>query len=246
MTVSLAPYRVSAGEKPLSSVKQNNSIAALEGALNHLPPSQIIGYPGDSAKYLDGSGQWSVPGVGPVGSPPIPYVKTTTTDVVSTTSFADLFGGAFTLPINSLSATGCIRIWAGGDFLNNSGSVRGFSLQLSYAGVVFWQAAVDGQGVSTTRKGWHFEAALQALGGSSVYGSGSFFLSQLTGPFVVGLGSLSFPANGINRMAFGSFATITNAAIQSAVQPLLLNAAPVFTHPSLSVRCLYARVEVTH
>ena len=92
MTVSLAPYRVRAGEKPLASTKQNNMITAVQGAFNApLAASQIVGYPGDATKYLDGAGHWSIPGLGPTAVPPVSYVKTTTTDVVNTMTATDLF-----------------------------------------------------------------------------------------------------------------------------------------------------------
>jgi hypothetical protein len=63
MPVDLTPYFVAAGEKPASSSKQNNTLTAIQGALNSIPPAQIQGYPSNAGKYLDGSGNWSTPGV---------------------------------------------------------------------------------------------------------------------------------------------------------------------------------------
>jgi hypothetical protein len=61
MPLDLSPYYVATGEKPASSTKQNNTLQAIQSAINSLPPSQIQGYPANAARYLDGSGNWSVP-----------------------------------------------------------------------------------------------------------------------------------------------------------------------------------------
>jgi len=64
MPVDLSSYRVAAGEKPASSNKQNNMMAALEAYTDGIPIADLANYPASSSQYLDGSGNWSTPSIG--------------------------------------------------------------------------------------------------------------------------------------------------------------------------------------
>jgi hypothetical protein len=244
MTVDLSTYRIAPGEKPASASKQNNLLGALEAALNNFPPAQIVGYPLDYTKYLDGSGAWSAPPV-PTIPPGIPtsYVKTTTTDVVSTAAKTDLLGGAFTIPANQMGASGCAKLVAGGDALINVASSP-IILEMKLGATTLWQSiASDQLTASAVRHAWHLTAVIQAMGSTSAQmASGLFVLGPAVAP-TVGVGSVNDPYT-TSRALLTPFLAAASAVAMTSAQALTFSVTHASANAALSMRCLYARLEV--
>src|SRR5262245_5700941 len=131
-TIDLSPFSPTAGETSDAGAI-GNAFTAIQGAVNGLDNSNVsntaaiattkLNLPGGTTTWLRADGNFTAPTVYAVT-----YQKTTTTDVVNTAAKTDLFAAAFTIAGNAMSSTGICEVYAGGDYLNNSGSNKTFVL----------------------------------------------------------------------------------------------------------------------
>jgi hypothetical protein len=174
---------------------------------------------------------------------PTVYVKTTEKDVVNTTVATDLFNNEITVAANKLSTTGAIKIWAGGDYLNSTGTPRNLTLNLNLGGTAIWTATIDSTNTwgAGSRAAWKFEAVVQALSStSSQRSAGEFRAGPTTFPASVGTGGLD-NTGGI----WGPFLSIASSVDMTSAQALTLKATHGLANAGISVRCEFVRVEVT-
>lgn len=240
MPFDFSTYQVAPGEKPASSSKYNAFLDAAEAAMNAMPPANLVGFPSDVTKFLNGAGGWSSPPTDLV----VKYVKTAQTDVVNTVAATDLFGGAFTIEPGKLSADGSIKVYASGDYLNDSGSSRTIRLQLALGATTIWDATSDpiADPGAATRRAWWFELVIQAMASTSAQQSGGeFFIGDATTAAAVGTGQIT--AANLNQIA--PYKAIASALNMSGSQPLTLKVTHAFAATTISMRCAMARVEVT-
>lgn len=102
------PAGILAGEIPVW-----NGATWVRSSTLGMAASGISGYPNSLAKFLRGDGAWAFPGL---------YRKTTSKQVVNTTTETDLLNGEITLGAGVLGTTGVMRLTAWGVGLNNSAS----------------------------------------------------------------------------------------------------------------------------
>jgi hypothetical protein len=223
MAVDLSPYRIAANERPASAVKQNNTLRVVQDALNQLPPSQVQGYPADATKYLSGTGTWSAPVVTAIS----PTVRMCTgIDVVNTAAKTDLLNGQITVPANAVSYGGAVKLWAAGDYANNTGGWQAFTLELKLGTSVIWSAGSDNIVWGATRYPWFCEAVIQAIGNWDSLGGGFFILGTAFTPSLV-----------------AHFGATWSGLPWTAAQPLAFSVTHTAVNANLSMRCDYARVE---
>jgi hypothetical protein len=243
MPVDLSPYFVTSGEKPASSSKQNNMITAIQNGLNAVPPSALGGYPSDASKFLDGSGNWRTPGTDLLAR----YVKASTTDVVNTITATDLFGAAFTVAGGLLPTNGAIKIFAGGDYLNSTGSTTKMRLRFQLGATTLWEQGATSDSIESAayRRAWWFQAVVQAMGSTAAQqGSGLFMLGRDTPAAAIGVGFITSSVSGSGSFFSAPFLTAATSVNMASAQTLSLMLTHSTANASLSMRCQYARVEV--
>jgi hypothetical protein len=241
MPVDLSPYQVAGGEKPASSAKQNNTIQAIQDALNSIPPAQIVGYPGSATSYLDGSGHWSAP---PITVFPVTVLGKWTQKVVTNPGGVDLLNNEITIPAGAFTAQGAINCWWGGTFVNNSGANWTFALELRLGGNLLWQSG-QSPSISTHSysRAWWFRAACQGLSTGNVRSGGYFGLSAVAAP-AIGKGYLSDTYPGISLRWAGTF--WQGIAVDMTVaQPLTFAVSMAGSTGTVTMNLDYARVEVS-
>jgi hypothetical protein len=240
--IDLSPYFVQPGEKPASSSKQNNMITAIQNGLNAVPPSALGGYPSDATKFLDGSGNWRIPGTDLLQR----LVKYTATDVVNTITPTDLFGAVFTIPAGTPNF-GAIKIFAGGDYLNSSGSTAKIRLRLQLGAQTLWEQGATSDSIESAayRRAWWFQCVIQAMNSTaSQQGSGLFMLSRDTPSAGVGYGFITSSVSGSGSFFVAPFLTAATSVNLAGSQTLQLILTHSVANASVSMRCPYARVEV--
>jgi hypothetical protein len=243
MPVDLSPYRINPNEKPASATKQDNTLHAIENALNHFPAAQIQGYPSDGTKFLNGAGGWTVPSVPAAGTTVL--TKLSQKDVVNTVSWVDLLNGEIIIPANTMSATGAIKFWLNGDYLNNSGAQAAIRLMPQLGGINLWDPGnSDPLNQTPTRRGWYCHGLIQARGSISSQQGGGFFGLSYVVSGVTGAGGVTDPA-GAGRMLITEFETITSAVPMNANQAFAFLATHSVANANISIRLDFARIEVT-
>jgi len=244
MPVDLSPYLIAPNEKPASATKQNNMLKAIQTALNVFAPSQIQGYPADSTKYLDGSGSWSSPVLAVTG--PTVLTKTSLKDVVNTTTKTDLLNGEITVPGGSLSATGAIKFWFSGDYLNNSGTAQQITLELKLGSTVLWDSGTSDAILNggSIRKAWWCEGMIQTKGSAtSQQGGGWFALGPAGVAASVGTGMVFDVALTYGPLT-AAFETVTASVAMGSAQALTFSVTHFAAAATVSMRLDYGRVEV--
>lgn len=237
MPFDFSSYQVAAGEKPASSAKFNNFLQAVQAGMNAFPAANIVGFPSDAGRFLNGAGGWSIP----ITDMAAIYVKTSSTEIVNNASALDLFGDAITIAAGKMGPNSAIKIWAGGEYLNNVNTTRNLRLALQLGPSTLWDSgASDNTQQNNNKCAWHFQAVIQNLGSvASQTGSGLFEMSTPSLP-AVGLGKLN---NAISL--YGAFSDVVTAVNMAGSQPLKLIAQHNSAATLLSIKCIYARVEVT-
>jgi hypothetical protein len=241
MPFDFSSYRVQSGEKPASSAKFNNFLAAVQAALNDFPAANLHGFPADASKFLDGSGNWSIPVTGMAAV----YTKTTPTDVVNTAVQTDLFGNAFTIGAGKVAAGASIKIWASGDYLNNHvGNNHTIDLGIQLGGVSLYQSGPsDLIGSSANRRSWWFHAVIQAITTASQIGGGHFSMGDNNLP-TIGTGVIHFADSKLSApltMIQGA----VNMVGSQTLKLLVTHGQGSPAQTTVSMRCNWARVEVT-
>jgi hypothetical protein len=244
MPVDLSPYRVVGGETPMSSVKENNTIDAIQAVINTIPPVQVVGYPNNAAAYLNGAGGWTPPGL--TGGPTSILVKTTTTDVVNTMIKTDLLGNAITIPGGAMTATGAIKFWMSGDYLNNSGFGEAITLELKLGANVLWGSGQgDSLSSNASRHAWWLHGILQAYGSlTNIHGGGFFAIGDRTNA-QSGMGKLADTSVGTLRSIIGAFQAAPVTTDMAVAQPLTFSVTHSANFTTVSMRLDYARFEVS-
>lgn len=237
MPFDFSAYRVSPGEKPASSNKFNNFLQSVQDGMNAMPPANLIGFPSDATKFLNGAGSW----VTPITDMAFAAVKSSPT-AVSTTTATDLFAGAFQIPAARMSATSAIKIWAIGDY-NPGGTARTIRLALSLGGQTIWDSAASASmPASGSAFGWEFSARIQNLGSLSLQlASGKFDSNNSASP-ATGTGKLDGPAN-FSEAMYGFFTGVQTTVNMAGQQTLALTLTLSGTGPTMT--CKAARMEVT-
>jgi hypothetical protein len=245
MPVDLSPYRVVGGETPMASVKENNTIDAIQAAMNTIPPVQIVGYPNNAAAYLNGAGGWTPPGL--TGGPTSILVKTTTTDVVNTMIKTDLLGNAITIPGGAMTATGAIKFWMSGDYLNNSSFSEAITLELKLGTNVLWDSGQSEALLNNaSRHAWWFQGTLHAYGSlTNIHGGGFFTIGDRTNAQAGSTGKLADTSIGTQRSIIGAFQAAPVTTNMAVAQPLTFSVTHSATFTTLSMRLDYARFEVS-
>ncbi len=201
MTVDLSSYKVIANELS-SSTKFDNYVQAVQDALNTLPPSQIVGYPGDATKFLRGDGSW-------VAGIPLIYDRATgTVDVqtsaVETSIYTKSIAG------NDMGTTRSLRLTLMGDYLHNNVAGDTITARVKFGGTTFWDASLGALGgtASAIRHPWRFVvtiANLAATNSQEISGQVSLALTTDVAP-TTGIGGASgqfeipFASNGLGAI----------------------------------------------
>jgi hypothetical protein len=264
----LSAYQVASGETPPSSTKHNGLVAKLQDSLNNIgnpvkttwAPGQII-----APSQLSQGGASSRQGLVWNGSSWIPAsiaaltvrTATNTIDVNNTTTETDLLTGTtasgyLTIPGGSLVSTGGIRLFASGDYLNNSAGSRTIRLKIRVGTAVglpafttwaaMWDSGVsDTIAVSASRHGWELEMDLQALASTVSQNCGGFFsMTGATAP-TTGYGTLSAASS---VTLFAPFVGAATAVDYTADTGMVVTVIHSTNSASLSMRLLDARIEV--
>jgi len=228
-------YQVAPGEKPASSAKFNNFLTAVQAGMNAMPIANLIGYPADANKFLNGGGGWTTP----ITDMAAVFVKATPTAVTGTTA-TDLFGNQFTIPAGRMGPNSAIRIWAMGDY-NPGGTARTIRLALSLGAQTLWDSgASDNMPSAGSAFGWEFSAVVQNLGSLSAQLASGFFDTNNSANPATGLGKLSgtWP-----EAMFGFWTGVQTSVNTAGAQTLKLTLTISGTNPTMT--CKAARVEVT-
>jgi len=241
MPFDFSASRVAPGEKPASSTKQNNMIQSFQDAVNAMPPANLVGYPADGAKFLNGAGGWSTP----VTDMKAVYVKTTPFELVNNGTMLDLFQNSIFIPAGMLGPSAAIKIWCGGEYYNNDGSTaHKLRIVLSLGPATVWDSGMSDNisvnGVSTDRRGWHFSAVIQALGSTSSQRASGLFSMNTPSAAAAGAGKLN---NAIGLI--GPFEGAQTGVNMAGQQALLFQAQHDAPRSTVSITLQYARVEVS-
>jgi hypothetical protein len=245
LPVDLSAYRVVGGETPMSSAKENNTIDAIQAAMNTIPPAQVVGYPNNAAAYLNGAGGWTPPGL--TGGPASILLKTSTTDVVNTVIKTDLLGNAITIPGGAMTATGAIKFWMSGDYLNSGGTTAAITLELKLGTNVLWDSGQsETLDSSAPRHAWWFQGTLHAYGSlSNIHGGGFFAIGDRTNAQAGSTGKLADKSVSGWRSLIGTFQAAPVTTNMAAAQPLTFSVTHSANLTTLSMRLDYARFEVS-
>jgi hypothetical protein len=228
-------YQVAPGEKPASSAKFNNFLNAVQAGMNAMPPANILGYPADAQKFLNGGGGWTTP----ITDMAAVFVKATPTAVTGTTA-TDLFGNAFTIPAGRMGPNSAIKVWATGDY-NPGGTARTIRLALALGAQTIWDSgASDPMPSSGSAFGWEFSAVIQNLGSLSAQLASGFFDTNNSANPATGLGKLS---GSWAETMYGFFTGVQTSVNMAGGQTLKLIVTISGVAPTMT--CKAARVEVT-
>lgn len=238
MPFDFSSYQVELDEHPASAGKYNNLIFAVQKGLNAMPIPNLAGYPGDAGKWLNGAGGWSLP----TSDLTAIYRKTGVTELKNTLSTVDLFGGELAIAGGRLGVLGSIRIFASGEFKNDTGSSKTVTLSLQLGTTPLWTSPVASIGDDVHARSWRLKAVIQAMGlVTAQQGGGTIFFSHSDGT-TVGMGAIRASPTQITLGPFLAAATNVNMA---ATQALVLNATVSAKSTDLLMSCVRARVEVT-
>ncbi|HXK19909.1 MAG TPA: hypothetical protein VNG33_18995, partial [Polyangiaceae bacterium] len=157
----------------------------------------------------------------------------------------------FLIPANGYDG---IRVVAGGDYLNNTASGKKITLRLAAYDTsdatlkTMWQDISPALPNAATRRAWRLRVLIQPKprplsGIRRMASSGFFAMSDAAAP-TTGLGKLLAPATTPLWAPFtsGYDPDTPPSTVASRLQFLLTHNA---VDPNLSMRCLFARVEVT-
>jgi hypothetical protein len=228
-------FQVAPGEKPASSAKFNNFLNAVQAGMNAMPAANIVGFPADANKFLNGAGGWATP----------------ITDMAQVFTFgpgSDLQGAlqdlfSVSIPAGRMGPNAAIRIAAAGEYLNNDTAGRTLRIVLVLGSQTIWDVTSPGTGTAASRRNWSFEALIQANGSVSAQQSmGMFELSGQNSP-ATGMGALQQYSQ--NAAIEGNFLGVATTVNMAGGQTLKLQAAHSSSQTSVLIRRVLARVEVT-
>jgi hypothetical protein len=240
MPFDFSPYAVAPGEKPASSSKFNNFLAAVQAGMNAMPPANLTGFPSDASKFLNGAGGWTTP----VTDMAAVYVKTTPFEVVNNATLLDMLQGQIAIAAGKLGPNAAIKVFAGGEYYNNSGNPRTLRIVLGLGSQTVWDSGasdnISVNGTASDRRAWHFAAVIQALGSTGQQSGSGLFVMNTPSAAAAGYGKLN-TAIGL----IGSFEAASTTVNMTGSQPLLLQAQHSNAQTTISITLRYCRVEVT-
>ncbi len=174
------------------------------------------------------------------------YVKTTVKDVNTTAAATDLFNGEITIGAGVLGTDKIAHIKVWGDYLNNTGADRQFTLGLKYGATYMWKTLnVSAIGASATRRAWLFEAELSAQGATNVQTlGGRFSISANVAATVAGTGNIDTAGTSSAHPQFATFYG-TAAEDSTAAKALVLEVTHSTSSANLSMRLEGAVVTVS-
>lgn len=148
-------------------------------------------------------------------------------DVVSTAAQTDILDsvpspGNDTIPAGRMGIDGSIHVVMGGDYLNNSGATRTFTLKAWLNATTMWEDASDALAASATRRPWWMHVTWAAQDSAAVQVVNGVFVMGEPGNAAVGLGNLAAPIPAIHCVFFGTAAIDSDA---NALTPQI-----TFTH----------------
>lgn len=167
------------------------------------------------------------------------YRKTSEKDVVSTVTETDLLNSSVTIGAGVLGTDRMLRAVLIGDYLNNSGANRTFTLKVKLGATTLFQDDSVSLTAGATRRPWRIEFELANLGApNSQFLFGKVDLGINTAP-TTGIGDLY--TNDMN----GPWGTSGTAAVDtSSAQALAVTVTHSAADANLSMRLKYAVVEV--
>jgi hypothetical protein len=173
--------------------------------------SKLAGYPSDATKVLKGDGSWGVPSS---SSSAVKY--TTLRDVGNSTTETDILQAAgYSIPGNTLGASGGARITIGGDLLYNNSTADTFQLKVYFGGAVIFDGGAITPGsvsLSSSRRGWYLQLVLQNLGATNSQLLHGLHVLGATGLPATGISGDTWPRGGTINVLQASAATDTTAA----------------------------------
>lgn len=168
-----------------------------------------------------------------------PSQITSTFDLVSSSTYTEV--GSMTVGAGMLASTGTVLVWAGGDYLNNTGSNKTLSFSLTLGASTLWDSGVsDNIGAGATRRAWSFWAVIQAMNSTSSQSAfGQFSMGDnnapTTGTGVIHYGDVKF---------LGPFMGATTSEDMTAAQAVGLWAKHSANSGSLSFTLQAAKILV--
>jgi len=131
---SLALSTVPTNSEILSASHRNN-YSDIQTAVNALITGLGGGTEGQFLKYSGGTPVWAAGSGGATM-----YRKSSTKDVVNTTTETDILNGEITLA--ALTSTNIVRVVVNGDYLNNSGGTSALTLGLKLGATTIWKETI--------------------------------------------------------------------------------------------------------
>jgi hypothetical protein len=240
MPFDFSPYLVGPGEKPASSSKFNNFLTAVQAGMNAMPPANLVGFPSDASKFLNGAGGWSTP----VTDMAAVYTKVTPFEIVNNATLLDLLQGQISIAAGKLGPNAAIKIFAGGEYFNNNSNTIRLRIVLGLGSQTVWDSGqsdtINQNGTPSDRRAWHFHAVIQALGSTAQQSGSGLFVMNTPSAAAAGYGKLN-SAIGL----IGAFENANTTVNMTGSQPLTLQAQHSNAQTTISITLRYCRVEVT-
>jgi hypothetical protein len=254
LALDLSPYDPQNNETPASSAKMRNAFRAIETAFANLggtdssfaagqviPVDQLTQGGASVGQGISWNGSaW----VATTFTVPIVYKKTSEKDVNTTASKTDLFNGEITIGAGDMGASSRMLIYAGGDYLNNSGNDRTINLELKLGSQVLWASGASSVFPSSSaRRAWRLQAEVQAQASTSLQqGGGTFFVNDNQAA-TTGSGAIRAVYN-TNTVYGGPFLTVATTVPMASSQALTFSVTHSASASTISMRLEYARVEI--
>jgi hypothetical protein len=243
MAVDLSSYKITPGERPAASSKQNNLLTAIQNNLNSVPPSQIQGYPGIATQYLNGLGGWTVPTTTSGGITVLP--KVTQKQVLGSDGLQDLLNGEIAIPAGAMSLKGAVKFWASGTYLNNTGATKTLTFRPRLGPSELLVLSSDAIASSSVSRAWWCAGMIIARNSLfSQQGGGYFGISDASAA-TVGSGRPIKPDRGAYVNFMGDFDFAATAVDMTKVQSFGLWAQHSGTQTTVNITLNWARIEVT-
>lgn len=267
MGASLEAYKVAAGERS-NFAKFDGLLDTLEASLGAigdpslngfgtgliLDPSQLKSGGATTGQTLIHNGTLWVPTT--LGTRTV-FTKTSTVDVVGTVSGKDLFTGVtlpsasagILIPANTVGNGDRLRIVCGGDYLNQSGASRNFTLALVWLDAagstseVVWSDTSTNRASNATRSPWHLRGQIQFNHDSGAAGFRGLFSMNDTTAATTGSGALKDPSLTYIHAPIGGSGASGGDLGFSVDRRLMLSVALSAADAALSFRLFYARLE---
>lgn len=164
---------------------------------------------------------------------------TTDVSVVNTTSVTAVFTG--TVPANSMGTSGVVRCTIVGEFFNNSGASRNFSVRIAFGGTTDYQDTAVNVPASTSTRGCRIVFEIVNRGATNSQALGGLIVLGAAGAVTTGIaGDLGTSASQVSQPIVGSNLTVTTTVNRDVVVSVIHAAADA----NLSFTKRYALLEL--